>query len=94
MARDASLLDENALAMKDSRVVHRDVHGSEKRERLGTGGARSFDRLQIRLDGDATATFANDGLPRRFQALLISAHDGDVGSCIRENGRDFCSDSF
>jgi hypothetical protein len=84
---------EDTLAMKDSRVVHEDVHRSEKLEGLGTGKARSLDRLQIRVDSDATAILTGDSLPRRFQAFRISAHDADIGSRIGEKGRDFRSDA-
>ena len=65
----------------------------KKLEGLGTGDARPLERLQIRLDRDATATLTGDSLPRRFQAFRISAHDADMGSRIGEKGRDFRSDS-
>ena len=38
-------------------------------------------------------TLAGDGLSRRFEALRISAHDGNFGSGVGENGRDLHADA-
>src|SRR5262245_49227068 len=60
---------QQTLAMKDARVVHENVHCSEELDSPGAGGARAIGRPQVRLNLDAPATFADDRLPRRFQAL-------------------------
>jgi hypothetical protein len=84
---------DDTLAMKDSRVVHEDVHRSEKLEGLGTRDARPLDPSQIRPDSDATATLTGNSSLRRFQDFRISSHDADIGSHIGEKGRDFRSDT-
>jgi len=58
--------------MKDARVVHENVHGSEELDSPGAGGARAIDRPQVCLNLDAPATLAGDRLPRRLQALCVS----------------------
>jgi hypothetical protein len=85
---------EDALAMKDSGVVHEDVHGPEESEGLRTGSARPIDGLQIGLDRDAAAALAEDWLPRRFKTGWVPADDGDVGACISQDDCDFRTDSL
>ena len=79
--------------MKDACVVHEDVHCSKELDGSGAGGARAIDCPQVRLNREAPATLAGDGLPRRFEALRISAHDGNIGSGVGENGRDLYADA-
>jgi hypothetical protein len=42
---------------------------------------------------ETPATFTDHGLPRRFQALRISARDADVGAGIGETSGDFRPDA-
>ena len=78
-----------ALNMNDARVVHKNVHRSEKLEGLAASGGRTLGGPRVSLDHQAPATFGGDGWPRHFQALGISAHDGEIGSGVGENRGDF-----
>jgi hypothetical protein len=45
-------------------------------------------------DCNATSAFADDGLFCHFQARLISARDGEIGTRIGEHDGDFRAEAF
>jgi hypothetical protein len=68
-------------------------HRSQELDGPGADDAWALDGPQVRLNSHAAATLAGDGLPRRVETRGISAHDGDIGPGVGEDGCDLRADA-